>query len=85
MKVIYKYQIYVGSNKLTLPAGAIPRAVGGQDDVLFLWVEHVNSDVPLTPRIFNVYPTGQALTTQPEQYIGTIFNGPYVWHVYEQA
>ena len=69
---------------LTMRAGATIRAVGVQQPgEICLWAE-VPFDSPLEPRTFRVVPTGGDLP-DVGNYIGTAFDGPFVWHVYEVA
>lgn len=80
MKAILKYPLDK-STKLSMPSGAIVQHVGMQADRITLWVE-VDRDATDEPRTFTIIGTGQPMLDQ-EQYVGTVFDGAYVWHVCE--
>lgn len=81
MKTIYKYPAGI----LNLPKGAIVRKAGMQGGVVTLWVE-VDTDNPLEERHFVSYGTGWEISEDRSLcYIDTVFDGIYVWHVYEVA
>lgn len=84
---IFKYRISsLSSDRAAVPMreAAVIRATGAQRGVIYLWAE-VPYDVGgerLTSRTFQVVPTGGDIP-DPGTYVGTVFDGPYVWHVYE--
>lgn len=62
---------------------AIIRAVGMQDHGIFIWAETPAHADPLTvTRTFRVIGTGWDVPYLGT-YLGTVFDGPFVWHVYE--
>lgn len=84
---IFKYKISNDTSMQTttpMREGALIRAVGMQDNAVHVWAE-VPYDVGgerLVPRTFLVVPTGGDIP-DPGNYVGTVFEGPFVWHVYE--
>lgn len=69
-----------GRNRLSMPRGAMVRAVGNQNGGPNLWAE-VDTEQPLEDRDFMVVGTGQPVGVGV--YVGTAFCDPFVWHVYE--
>ena len=61
--------------------GAVIRAVGMQDHVIYVWTESPGGDDPLITRTFRVIGTG--FDVPDGTYLGTVFDGPLVWHIYE--
>lgn len=80
-KTIHKYELYP-SGPRSMPKDAKILTVAAQDDRLFLWAE-VDPDEKAEIRYFEVYGTGHDLTENEKAYIGTVFMGEFVWHVYE--
>ena len=79
MKTIYKYN----TGEILLPQGAIVRKAGMQNGMIALWAE-VDTDAPDEHRHFVAYGTGWEIATDRNHcYIDTVFDGPFVWHVYE--
>lgn len=78
MKAIYKYS----TGEISLPQGAIVRKAGMQNGAITLWVE-VDTDAPTEYRHFAAYGTGWVLPGCVLCYIDTVFDGSFVWHVYE--
>ena len=81
-----KYRISAGQEQTTVAmrAGAVIRAVGVQlPGEICLWSE-VPDAVPVETRTFRVIGTGFEV---PEDagivYVGTAFDNPFVWHIYE--
>ncbi len=92
MKKIFKYHINYTAKSIKLPVGAILLSVGMQRDKLMLWaiVEYDDDGrkkVPTEARRIRIVGTGHDMTPDMEQgkFIGTVFNGPFVWHVFELA
>jgi hypothetical protein len=82
MRTIYKYLIPLDDLTIVhaMPTGAIIRCVAWQRCPC-LWIE-VQTDAPQVGRKFRVFGTGHTI---PDGwvYIGTAFDGGFVWHVYE--
>jgi hypothetical protein len=84
MKVVYKYEIAPDKRSAEMPLDSKILKVDMQGDALMLWVEHgwVDGNTVRTVRHFEVYGTGQPIPLHTE-HVGTFFDGPFVWHVYE--
>ena len=86
MARILKYQIsslsmYSSEVSILIPEQAVVRAVGMQHGQLYIWAEVQRGDLLTATRTFQVIPTGDDLPNGI--YVGTVFDGPFVWHVYE--
>lgn len=87
MKTIHKYPLAscTGMGKYTITIHKKSRllCVGEQKGVITLWAE-VDTDEILVTRKLTILGTGWEL---PENliYLGTVFVGPFVWHVYEDT
>lgn len=77
MKTVYKYPMGI----TLIPKGAIIRKAGIQNGEIFLWAE-VDTDAPKVHRHIYAFGTGHLI---PENacFIDTVFDGAFVWHVYE--
>lgn len=86
MRTIHKYPLYVGKNiECWLPAGARILTIGYQGQALCLWAE-IDDSAPFERRVFSVFGTGHLMPDNvPLAFIDTVFEGPYVWHIYEQT
>lgn len=82
---MFKYCFAGRAAVIEMRVGAMIRAVGVQHPgETCLWAE-VPYDVggeKLESRHLIVVPTGGDLP-DPGTYLGTVFDGPFVWHVYE--
>ena len=79
MKTVYKYKI--GSGELQLPYGAKVLTAAMQGNEICLWAEVDDEAVP-EHRTFYVYGTGH-IVPEDSCYVATVFDGAFVWHVYE--
>jgi hypothetical protein len=81
-----KYQVSSDTSRqvaVLMREGATIRAVGVQGHAIYVWAETPVQADPLTiTRTFRVVATGDDLPGVGN-YIGTVFEGPYVWHIYE--
>jgi len=85
MQTIWKYQIIVGVNDLTMPRGASVLAVQVQHGIPTMWAL-VNPNAVHDRRRFVVYGTGHPIdSTADAGYVGTfqMMGGDLVWHVFE--
>jgi hypothetical protein len=80
MKKIYKYHI-LPNTRINLPSEAKVIHVGLPDGAYapYIWVE-LNPEDPVIERRFTMFGTGQGVTGQ---HLGTVFQGFFVWHIYE--
>lgn len=87
MRTIYKYELDVHETprKMLLPEGSIARHVAVVDHVIYIWIEQTTyDDVIRDDHTFTIYGTGHEFE-YPEgsfEYVGTVFQGPFVWHIY---
>jgi hypothetical protein len=86
MKVVYKYPIPEGKNTLTLPKGAKVVHVGTQHHVPMLWIEHQEPFEGQETEVvaYQTFGTGHGIPDFAG-FLGTIFEGPFVWHFYQVA
>ena len=84
MRVIYKYQIDLAPRTdIEMPYGAKILTVGRQDGKLMLWAE-IDANNLMAKRIIWLIGTGwSAACSEHCPYIGTIFDGDFVWHIYD--
>ncbi len=86
MKRVFKYQIPVqdAPTRLELPVGATIVDVGVQHaGKICLWAEvPILTSEQTTRRYFAIVGTGHDVPHRGT-HVGTVHNGPYVWHVYE--
>lgn len=85
MKEIWKYTLpRSGLSDLRMPADAKVLSVGMQNDVITIWVlvDPFNERID---RHIVVKGTGHPIdeTVENSNFIGTIFDGPFVWHVFD--
>jgi len=82
--IVFKYPIYLTNNiqTLQLPESAKVLAFQIQDGDMCIWVL-MNPERTRITRLFRVISTGNALHDEPMEYIGTVQQPPYVWHLFE--
>lgn len=85
MRVIYKYKLEYGIVHLHLDPNAEILTVAAQGNALVLWAKVDSKSEVLMLRTFAIYATGEAIPHEPQttKYIGTVFQGDFVWHVFE--
>ncbi len=76
---VYKYSLADGV--VVLPKNARILKVGMQDEIPCLWAL-VNPEAERETRYFAISGTGD-LIPDAWEYVGTIFDRRYVWHVFE--
>ena len=87
MKTIYKYPLTkcegLGKYLILMPRKSRLLCVGSQEGTITLWAE-VDTEEVLVTRKITIVGTGWEL---PENviYLGTVFLGAFVWHVYENT
>ena len=82
MNVIYKYPLELVSNQLIEgPSVFRPLDVQLQNETLCLWAE-VDPESPPGLTAIRIVGTGSAEVEDPDEYIATVQQGPYVWHIY---
>lgn len=89
MSVIYKYLLDILKTVThVMPEGTKTLHVGMQEGNLVLWahtnLERLGHEGAKEVRTFRCYGTGQPIQDQvPTEYIGTVQDGPFVWHIFE--
>lgn len=78
MKTVYKYPL----GEVQLPKGAKILTVGYQNENFVMWAE-VDTEQVSEHRTFVVFGTGWKMPDLKMSYVGTIFEGALVCHVYE--
>lgn len=84
MRTICKYELapYPEPTVLDLPKGSEPIHVGVQNHVIYVWVEIANElSTKRCNCVFHVVDTGSQIRSS-WNYIGTVFQGPFVRHIY---
>lgn len=79
MKRVYKYRIE--DLDVLIPEGAEFCHLGFQGDELYIWFL-VDPAKPVKARKFRIHGTGSPISDD-RKFIGTVFDGPFVWHVFE--
>ena len=83
MKTIYKYPLNAtGDQFIHIYEGHEILHVGIQNDEICLWAL-VDVEKPLIKRIIHIFGTGHDCASQLQHYLGTVFQGPFVWHLFE--
>lgn len=84
---VWKFPVHsdglTDSASVSLPANAKVIHVDIQNNVLTLWA-WVDPDAPVSARRILVRGTGHpAPAPWAATHLGTVFSGPYVWHVFD--
>lgn len=81
--IIFKYPLTIGTSlEIGFPVGAMPVLVGMQKDQPTLWMRFQKDAPPVELRRFIVVGTGH-LFGATAKHIGSMQDGPFVWHVLE--
>lgn len=84
MKKIFKYQLNINyPTKIELPEGSEILSVQMQHGNLFMWVLIAGTKYIVEKRFFQVFGTGHAILEKVKQYLATVQDGMFVWHVFE--
>lgn len=81
MKRIYKYTIDMLNATIKIPEGFKILKVGMQNDDMCIWC-YVETDNTEVIQKFSVHGTGHEILEPVENYIGTVFDRQYVWHLF---
>lgn len=83
---IYKYPLYISDrNEIEMPSDAKILCVQMQHGVLYIWalVDEVHSLTRF--RYIRIFGTGHPIDDPNKlRYIGTVNDGRFVWHVFEE-
>ena len=84
MKTIYKYSAHSGA-PVPMPIGAEIVSADVRDGKITIWAL-IDTEAETEQRRFIYVGTGFDVSElESTQYIGTVFDGPFVWHVFEFA
>lgn len=81
---IWKFPIDRMHNELLIPFVARVLCAQFQGTVLCMWAL-VDPDSPKEKRVVHVVGTGEQIVGDLGEYIGTVQQGPLVWHVFLEA
>ncbi len=83
MKAIWKYRLEVTDIQiLKIPAGARPLSVAMHYEKLCVWMLVDPSEQVVINRVFSIVGTGHPAYCADETFVGTVLDGPLVWHVF---
>ena len=85
-QVVYKYE--VTGTRVKLPTGYRILCVGQQGPSIMVWALVPAGDAALnsyTEVTFRVHGTGHHFDGGGQTYLGTVEQGPFVWHVFEEV
>lgn len=83
--VIHKYELQItDEQRIEMPRNATLLSVQMQRDKMVLWAS-VNINEPIRSRVIRIHGTGQSIDGEStfDLYVGTVQNGPFVWHVFD--
>ena len=83
MKTIWKYKLIPRSTYIEIPKGAKFLHLDIQNQDICLWFQ-VDPENEIEIRSFEIIGTGWEFKDDNLNYIGTINNGLYIWHIYEK-
>lgn len=84
-KRIFKYELSVDGTNISMPVGAEILTVQSQNRTLCLWAL-VDPEAAKEIRYFEVFGTGHPIGYDAgvsREYIATVQDGGFVWHVFE--
>ena len=81
MKTVWKYNLNLGEENISMPQLARVLSFGSQHGTLCMWAE-VETTNPYVPRTFLVVDTGHEVP-KAARHLGTTQVAPFVWHLYE--
>ena len=82
MKTIYKYQLTLSDNPITMIKGAEILTVKLQNGTPTLWALVDTNEYLEESRLIVIRGTGHDIEDNAK-YITTYIDGPYVWHIFE--
>lgn len=87
MRIIWKFPLKHQPEPQTIkmPFDARLLHIGSQNDVICIWTSvPLNPKMALVSRTFQVVATGQEYDSDDGLiYLGTVLQGQYVWHIFE--
>lgn len=83
MRAIWKYPLQITDHQhLLIPEKAEILSVEFQGETLCLWAE-VEMSYPKEDRVIQIVGTGNPILNSGRKFIGTVQQGPLVWHIFE--
>lgn len=84
-KTIWKFTLARASlSPVTMPIGAEILHVGVQENDICFWAK-VDPKAKTETRLFGIYGTGWDIPNDTEsEYVGTVQQGSFVWHIFER-
>ena len=83
MKTVWKFPITDMCAEIKAPGLCFPRFVAAQAGTMCVWAE-VKPGEPDRSCVVTVHGTGHPIGDD-ERYIGSLMDGPFVWHAYATA
>ena len=85
MSTIWKFELEITVQNITIPTGAEILSVANQHGTICLWA-FVEPNNPKIERVIEVVGTGWMLEPMKKRkFIGTVLDGSFVWHVFERT
>lgn len=82
-KAVYKYGLHmIGEQSVQMPSGAKILCVQKQETGICIWAL-VDTTRGNTVRHIEIVGTGHQLDSRVREYIGTVQDGDFVWHVFD--
>lgn len=86
MRTIYKYPLLLTDSQIMwLPLSAKPLSVQLQGEQLCLWAEVNAGSSGQKQVVISIVGTGHPIPPGAVNYLGTVQQGQFVWHVYASA
>lgn len=87
MRTVYKYPLELTDSQiLHLPSSAKPLSVQLQGNQLCLWADVPAGQFVVEKEVvITIVGTGHPIPPGAVNYLGTVQQGPFVWHVYASA
>jgi hypothetical protein len=84
-KTIFKYNLKLGGNTISMPLGAQILTAQVQQGQLCIWVIVDQSESKKEDRYVQVFGTGHPLPVKADvsDWIATVQDGSFVWHLFE--
>jgi hypothetical protein len=85
MKQIFKFRVTLGRNEIMMPKGFTVLTAQMKDGQIRIWAL---CDPDMEKKSVEIYVTGTGINIDTDYYsiyVGTVQDGPYVWHVFMHA
>lgn len=83
-KRIWKWPLVGALDEESMPKGTTILCVQMQTTVPTIWALVDTEQMETERRRFRIYGTGREIPSESGIYIGTVQNGPFVWHIFEE-